>query len=1274
MRNLFTFLLVLVLVGLFLSTADARDWEDPTITQINKLEPRCSSWPYSSVNSLQKDSGFVHDLSGMWKFYHVVNHGDRPKDFYRMDFNSSQWDKIPVPANWQLHGYGTPIYTNNVYPFKKEPPYISKEPPADWTTYKERTPVGSYLTSFEIPETWSKRQTFIHFEGVKSAFYIWVNGEKVGYSQGSFTQAEFDITDFIKAGSNQLAVEVYRYSDGSYLEDQDYWRLSGIFRPVYIYSTTPVTIRDFFINTDLDSTYTNARLSVEVTLANHSNQKVNDYSVSATLLDPAGKVILNDATLKASVSSISSGDKTKLNFSADVKSPLKWTAETPSLYKMIFELKNRTGKTVEVRSCNFGFREVSTDSLGRILVNGKPVLFKGVNRHEHSPDTGRYVSTKDMIRDIELMKLHNINTVRTSHYPNRPEFYDLCDKYGLYVMDEANIEGHGMYGHAGVPALGERDDWVKTHIERGMAMVERDKNHPCIIFWSMGNESGPGKAFDLLADKMRDRDPSRPVHYEVYWGPADVDSNMYPSLDWVEVQGRKDSSRPYFICEYLHAMGNACGNLQEYWDVIEKYPRLTGACVWDWIDQGLAEVDSEGTRYYTYGGDYGDKPNSGNFCINGLIFPDRTASPKLDEIKKVYQYFDVKPVDLLKGKVEFFNKYSFTDLNEFTIAYQLTEDGKVIYANTLPDITVKPLGSKQTTLKLPSFKKNDGAQYFLNFYLKQKKNDPLIPTGHVLGLTQLKMPIETSLVPVKGLAMNSTPNTRQTDTSIRISGDDFAVEFDRKSGLISSLKYGSKQIVSGGRGPSLNAFRAPVDNDNRRGWYQTGLNKMKSSLIEIKSEKRSDMVVVTTHIRYTGTQDQLVFDHYAIYTILSDGSILIDNQMDPASDAPSLPRLGLLTYLDGSLENITWFGRGPGENYPDRKTGSLIGWYSATVSDMYVPYVRPQTCGNREDTSWLALTDNSDKGILVKADIPFSFTAMHFTEQQLDTARHTNELTPLKDTVLSVDYAQLGLGNGSCGPAVLGKYGLQATPVGWTMILRPLDAAKDFSEYARQTLRLPRPVITVKDGKIVLSNQYSKASLRYDINGKDASASSGEYTQPFTPDKNINLSAVATHPDFLPSGLTSQFVYKPIKTIETDRSAWQIVFADSEYPSEPSRNAIDGNPDSKWHTEYGSISPPHPHNIIIDLSTTHTVAGFTALSRNDGNNNGCIKEYEFYVSMDGKKWGQPVSKGTLPSSNSLNTIRFDKEYSARYIKLVALSAYNGPWTALAEFDLMATSK
>jgi len=1036
---------------------EMNDWENPQTFGRNKEEPHCTQMIYPGVKTALRGnremSPFFVSLNGKWKFNFVKKPVHRPMGFYRIGYDDSDWDEIPVPGNWQLYGYGIPIYSNVRYPFPADPPRIPHD----------NNPVGSYRTEFDILDTWSDREVFLHFDGVESAFYLWINGEKIGYSQGSRTPAEFNITDYVHEGKNLLAVEVYRWSDGSYLEDQDFWRLSGIFRNVYLFSTPRVHIRDFFVKTELDENYRDAELKITAKVKNYSDMAINKPVVEASLYDNAGNIVWNEPLMRGSTAYLDGGAESTMKMKAEIKNPLKWSAEYPNLYTLIMKLKIDENETIEIVPCKIGFRKVEIKG-GQLLVNGKPVMIKGVNRHEHDPDTGHYVTVESMVKDIKLMKRFNINTVRTCHYPDDPVWYDLCDEYGLYVIDEANIESHGI-GYRPERTLANKTEWREAHLDRIVRMVERDKNHPSVIIWSIGNEAGDGTTFEAASDWIHQRDPSRPVHYERAGRRphTDIVCPMYSDLQTLIDYGREERDRPLILCEYAHSMGNSPGNLREYWEIIEQYKHLQGGSIWDWVDQGLRKYaeNKEGEKvwFWAYGGDYGDEPNDGNFCINGLVFPDRTIPPKIWEVKKVYQNVDVKPLDVTAGMIKVRNKFLFTNLNEFYLSWSLTEDGVELQNGEIVTLNLPPGTAEMVKIpfKMPELKPGADYRLKIGFHLKENKN--WADKGHEVAWEQLDIPFEVP--PASVLKRKDIPDIK-IDMSCNIltaSGKDFSVSFDNKTGTISSLVYGKNTIIIKKEGvvngPLLNAFRAPVDNDKyaAREWYKAGLDRLKHDVKSFEYRSIDDKTFeVTVHTICTSAENA-GFNHYVTYTVFGNGYIKTDNNIEPFGELPTLPKLGVYMKISGEFNNFSWYGLGPYENYPDRKEGSWTGLFRTTVHEQYVPYARPQETGNKEEVRWAALTNDSGAGLLIVADDVLAVTALHYSIDDLNKAEHIHELTPDKDVYLSLDYRQRGLGNASCGPEVLEKYELKPHACSYGFSLRPyFEEMGDIAKVARKRI------------------------------------------------------------------------------------------------------------------------------------------------------------------------------------------------------------------------------
>ncbi len=1265
--------------------AQGPDWENEQVIGVNKEPGHATGLPFANVDSAigaytlktpadafktWRNSSFHHSLNGQWKFHWVKSPDERPVDFYRTDFDVSQWKEIPVPSNCEIQGYGTPIYSNVNYPHLRQPPKIVGNVRQRYTAAKEPNPVGSYRTVFTVPPAWTGRETFIHFDGVGSAFYLWINGQKVGYSQGSRTPAEFNITKYLKPGENILAAEVYRWCDGSYLEDQDFWRLSGIFRDVYLFSTPAVQLRDYFVLGDLDASYEDADVSITTKVRNLSGDPAG-RRIRATLVDAKGqKMPLG----QSEVVTVAPGQEVEARLTAKVADPLKWTSETPNLYTVVLELLDQGGRMTEVRACHFGFRKIELKDR-QFFVNGMSVKLKGVNRHEHDPDRGHALEIGSMVRDIELMKQNNINTVRTCHYPDHPLWYTLCDLYGIYIIDEANVESHGMgYGRE---TLARVESWEKAHVDREISMVERDKNHPCVVIWSLGNEAGGGPNFAAAARAIRNLDTSRPIHYEQMNGVADMDSQMYTSVEGVIAQGRSNSPKPFVLCEYAHAMGNAIGNLQEYWDAIETYPRLIGGCIWDWVDQGLrkytGQTGADGSKewFFAYGGDYGDQPNDNNFCCNGVVTPDRAITAKLLEVKKVYQYVGFAPGQVKSDSVavNLTNKYFFTDLNHFGLQWQLLEDGQVVAQGQQALASTAPGQSQTVTLPASPPRLTPGAEYLLSVNLTQKQDELYAPAGHVVASEQFKLPYAVPEVPQMELRQLPALTLSDSTAAVTVQGRDVKVVFDRSSGTLSSLTYDGVEMISDKHGPRLNLYRALADNDNwlRRDVQRGGLTELSYTVKSVSAEQPAPGIVrIRSTVDCAGRGGNGMI-HTATFTVFGNGSIDVSNRVEPYGSLSALPKIGVSLVLPKTLDTLTWLGRGPHESYVDRKRSADVGLYQGSVAEQYERYVRPQDNGNKTDVRWAALTNEEGDGLLVVTDGTYSISAHHNTARDYDEARHIDKVVPREEVYFCIDAAHMGLGGASCGPRPLNKYTLTAKPMRFRYSLRP--AGDDLAAQARiQLPDLEAPVVARDKGGVVSIESSVKGKVEYRLNDGSWQA----YVGPFEFIEEGTLSARVRVDDALFSDTAQAQLAKIIPLQNLDKGTWKVMHVDSVEPGEgEGRHAIDDNPATFWHTNYSSTQARHPHEIQIDLGKTIALIGFTQLPRQDMSN-GRVRAYEFYVSNDGKQWGSPVSKGEFPNNDQLQTVTFATPAKGRYVRLVALNEWSRQsYTTIAEFDVMA---
>ncbi|MBQ7527553.1 MAG: DUF4981 domain-containing protein [Bacteroidaceae bacterium] len=1023
------------------------DWENEAIFGINKEPGRATMLLYASEKEMKGDAAYQQPwlwpnsslrvmLNGQWQFHWVPKPEDRPIDFYKTSYDASSWKTIPVPSCMEMQGYGTPIYTNVTYPFKNLPPFIKGQD--GYTVVNEPNAVGSYRRTITVPASWDGREIYLHFNGIYSAAYVWVNGQKVGYTQAPNVDAEFDVTKYIKPGiENLVCVEVYRWSDGSYIEDQDMFRLSGIHRDVYLEARQKLHVQDVRLRSMMGGrgrrgggdNFGRAFLGIDIALQNLG--KKADARVDVELVDPAGKTI---QTAILQVSGIETGKKdAQLNL--EVQNPKLWTAETPNLYTVNISVGG------DVYTQKYGFRKIENRG-GQVFINGKRVMFKGADRHDTHPIYGKAIPVESMIEDILLMKRYNLNTVRTSHYPNDPRMYALYDYYGIYVMDEADVECHGNH------SLSRNPKWEAQYVDRQVRMVLRDRNHPSVIFWSMGNECGGGENFVASKKAIQELD-DRLIHYEGMNEVADMDSRMYPNLPNM-IRLDKDENlkeRPFFLCEYAHAMGNAIGNLQEYWDYIEfESKRMIGGCIWDWVDQSLCKWGEPTTNMY-YGGGFGDYPNDNDFCCNGIITADRHVTPKLLEVKKVYQYVDFKLTQ--EGKLRIRNRYCFTPLSDFTFSYSLLRDGKMIKAGTaaLPEV----LPGDSCFIDLPCEVPAGKGLYHLNVSLKLKEATRWAEAGHEVACEQLclKYGEPTLMDAVKvGGALKVEENAQQ----VSVKGDGFAFAVSKQSGAVTELSYNGKPIIADpsksplkGETSSLplkeswvgsftfNGFRS-ISND-RRGNFKSDIVAPKVTL----KQEDGDAIITVKYDVKSGRENRTTIPVETTYTVYNDGSIGVKSNFGNESNQ-DFSRLGLIAALDPRLGNMQWLGRGPHENYPDRKTSAFMGVWDGTVNGMTEEYEKPQSMGERCDVKWVTFTDDKGEGVRFRTGGTFDFSALHYMDEELWQTKYKHELGKIHrpEIILHLDAAMRGLGNASCGPGPLPKYELQEKSYSYGFVIEPV--------------------------------------------------------------------------------------------------------------------------------------------------------------------------------------------------------------------------------------------
>ena len=969
------------------------EWQSQYAVGLNKIEPHAYVWPYASAGDVaaarHTDSPCYMSLNGMWKFCWSRNPEHRPADFYKPSFYDGLWTEIAVPGNWERQGYGLPIYVNETYEFDEPLFEFKKNPPFVPEKYNE---VGSYRRTFEVPAAWRGKRVVICCEGISSFYYIWVNGELLGYNQDSKTAAEWDITDKLTDGENTLAIEVYRWSAGSYLECQDMWRISGIERDVYLYCTAPSHIDDFKVTAALDrETYTEGVFGLEAKVSVEEGEAVLRY----TLSDDSGTCIASDEQRADADGCIAFGE---------IRLPgiRSWNAEHPALYDLALEL-SRDGEVLHATGCKVGFRTSEVRD-GQFCINGVPVLIKGTNRHEHS-DRGRTVSHELMEKDIKLMKLNNINTVRNSHYPNDPHWYELCDRYGLYVIDEANIESHGMdYGDA---TLAKDTTWLTAHLDRTRRLYERSKNHPSVIIWSLGNEAGNGINFQRTYDWLKAADASRPVQYEKAGEEyhSDIYCRMYRSPEEMrEYLDKEDIYRPYILCEYLHAMGNSCGGMKEYWDLIESEPMAQGGCIWDWVDQGFREIDADGRWYWTYGGDYGPEnvPSFGNFCANGLVGPDRTPHPHLAEVHKVYQYIKSELVDAKNLKIRVKNMFDFSNLDEYRLHWSITADNGALLAEGDRELNCAPHQTAELQIgavKLP----RTAHEAYLTLKWYRKEASELVGTSHTVAYDQFLL-----AGTAKSVAMPAAKGV-------------LGFSVDEQSGAL-SLTLDGRTILDSPLALSL--WRPATDNDRRdrfgeRVWKQEGIDAATQRVTKLTAKNG----VVTAETEILDKEGHKLAAAKFVYSKVKEGGVNIKTTFAPDTAAlHSVARVGLVCDLPKEFSNIEYLGRGEAETYADRKQCGTIGIYATSPERMFHCYVRPQAAGNRTDVRWARITDGEGRGLLVCASRPFQFGALPFADADIDRADHLNELLPSGRVTLHLDAEQMGVGTATCGPGVHSQY------------------------------------------------------------------------------------------------------------------------------------------------------------------------------------------------------------------------------------------------------------
>ena len=1282
-----------VLGGYFYQQQEAPtgwEWQSPDSVAVNKLQPHAWFFSFRNIDEARKvlpeNSSYWKSLDGMWKFHWAPNPDERPKDFFRTDYDVSKWDDIKVPMNWNMAGlqrdgknkYGDPLYSNQrvIFQHSWQPMNdwkggVMRTPPKDWMTYRNRNEVGSYRRTFTVPADWKGQEIYLNFDGVDSFFYLYINGKYVGFSKNSRNLAEFNITPYLnKEGEeNTVAVEVYRHSDGSFLESQDMFRLPGIFRTVALTAKPQVQVRDFKAIPDLDETYSNAKLHITAQLQNLSKKAIKGYTIQYSLY--ANRLYSDENTLLSGVTAsaklagkLNAKGEIELEATLDAANKVNlWSAEAPHRYTLVGELKDGKGRTVQTFSTFVGFRKVEIketpaekDEFGLAgryyYLNGQPIKLKGVNRHENNVKAGHTVSREQMEHEVFLMKRGNINHVRNCHYPDAPYWYYLCDKYGIYLEDEANIESHEYY--YGKQSLSHVPEFRNAHIARNMEMVHATVNHPSVVIWSLGNEAGPGKTFVDCYNAIKAYDTSRPVQYERNNDIVDMGSNQYPSIAWVQgaVQGKYKLKYPFHISEYAHSMGNACGNLIDYWDAIESTNFFMGGAIWDWVDQALDKQDpATGKTYWAYGGDFGkdNKPNDGMFCMNGIMRPDLAPKAQYFEVKKVYQNVGVKAIDMKQGQIEIFNKNYFEPLKNYQIVWSLYKDGVCVKKNQPLQGAKNIVGPREKgiyTLPYDYASLDANSEYFVTVQFLLGKDMPWAKKGYVQMEEQLRVKGADVAAPsIAAVAKTGKAMKYQLDKAAKrasITGENFQVAFDLNTGAIYSLKYGNQIIIKDGNGPQLDAYRAPTDNDAGIGyhnaWFKNGLYDLQHV---VKSwtctpNKKDGTYKLDFTVESQGkegcdvnygnrdrdpescynfeknkralTDADLKFTSRQIYTIYKDGSIEMQSAIGANRSKVILPRIGYSMVLPSELNQYDYYGRGPVNNYNDRKTSQFIGWYHSPVAEQGIMLPKPQAQGNREEVRWCAVTNSQQQGVVFISDSTMSASALPWSQQELTLAAHPYQLPKSSGTHLHLDAKVTGLGGASCGQGgPLTPDQVRSTPTTFGFIIRPAVKSE-----------LPNLVKVSATGRKMVKDIMQQMKQNQ---------------------QNTGL---------------------------------QIAFASSQEPDEgDAAYLVDGDPSTIWHTMYSITLAKYPHWVDFDAGKQKVIKGFTYLARQDGSLNGCIKDYEIYVSNDNKTWGEPVAKGSFEKTAKLQKVMFGKPVKARYVRLRALNEQSGQdYASGAEFTLV----
>ncbi len=1276
-------LLVLMSSAQLASGQTMNEWDDVSITNLNRETAHTLQIPMENVQTAaetMETSPYYQSLDGVWKFRWVSDPSKVPAGFYKDNYAAAAWDNIDVPATWQVYGirhnksWDKPLYCNVAYPFSYDQnTYSVMADRPSWFSYNNsmKNPVGCYRRTFTTPLQWEGRDVYVRFNGAGHGYYVWVNGEFVGYAEDSYLPSEFRITDKLKAPgeTNSISVQVFRFTSGSFIECQDYWRLTGITRDVFLWSAPKTQIRDFFFKTTA-LTNSNTTAACELSLS------LEGVALEAGTVE--AKILAGTETIASAQTAVSGSGNYKLSFGR-INGIQAWSAEQPTLYDLVLTLSDGD-RTVDVRGCKIGFRTVGVRKDGALTINGNRIIIHGVNRHDFSTEGGRTITRDEVEAEIKLMKRLNINAIRTSHYPDSPYFYDLCDRYGIYVLAEADVECHANTG------LSHVELFKRPMVERSENMVRWLRNHTCIFMWSAGNESGNGNNFQAVMTAIRQLDDTRLRHYEGNSTWSDVTSTMYASYATIEGIGADrqrqyqngQQPQPHIQCENTHAMGNSMGNQREMFDLYEKYPALTGEFIWDWKDQGLKTLvpGSTDEYYWAYGGDFGDNPNDGNFCCNGVVLPDLTPCSKAFNVKKIYQPIDFSVKNIHSLTFTLKSKLAQRRLDYLDLSYTILEDGIEVASGTIDNPSLAPGATRDVTLPAPAIIMNDGCEYYIRFSARLHDDTPWADAGYEVANEAFCLREATDKPLCKSTA-GSPLNVTQTASLVRVTGKNFRALFS--GGTLSSYTYGGQVVIN--QPLLLNAFRVPTDNDGRHAeeWDNMGIRDLtKSAGKWIVEQNPDDSTAVTLSITnsYRGS-GSTAFTTTMRYHVLSDGTIIVSSVIDPAVKGALLPKLGYKLEMPRGYERFTWYGRGPWDSYADRKESCLIGLYNSTVSQQWTDFSKPQETGNKEEVRWMALRNESGAGALFVAPQTMSATVGHWRATDVYTNRnnrkkHPYEVQFITPTVVCLDAYTRALGNASCGPDVLGKYERYAETTNFSFILIPLDGEltdAQLAEKARVTSNICSPVSIshIDKGYISLATTTPNATIQYRIDSGDWTT----YTRPFAFTEGGWLETFCTRADMIQSIVSSEQV-----PLYIDKSLWKIVSCDSQQGgNEKVENAIDGNDATFWHTQYNPSTPKCPHEIVVDMAKTYVVNSFTYKGRSDGSTNGRVRNYDVYFSNSPDVWGAPAASGTFENTGDPQTVSIPSKPKARYLRFVIRSvADNRDYASVAELSIGADSQ